>query len=65
VSLFDEYIEKKIHIGKNLRILGLDLDPDPHIMNADPKHYLQLNKHLATMDNYLIHECSLILSSNN
>jgi hypothetical protein len=37
---------KKIHIGKNLLILGLDPDPhssqslhpDPHIMNADPKH---------------------------
>jgi hypothetical protein len=41
------------HIGKNLRILGLDLDteldPDPHstksldtdshIMNADPTHW--------------------------
>jgi hypothetical protein len=52
VVLFDENIKK--HIGKNLLILGLDLDPDPeldpdphssksldpdpHMMNADTKH---------------------------
>jgi hypothetical protein len=54
VSLFDENI-KKFHIRKYLLIIGLDLDPewdpdpdphpskildpDPHIMNADPKHW--------------------------
>jgi hypothetical protein len=42
--------KKNLHIGKNLLILGRDLDPDPHlsksldpdphIMNADPKHWL-------------------------
>jgi hypothetical protein len=51
VSLFDENMKKKFHVGKNLLVLGLDLDTDldphsskrldqdPHIMYADPKHY--------------------------
>jgi hypothetical protein len=46
VALLDENIKNSL--WKNLPVLGLDLDPDPHsskcldpdphIMNADPKH---------------------------
>jgi hypothetical protein len=48
VYLFDENMKKNFRIGKNLLILGLDpdpeLDPDPHITNADPKHWFQIRE---------------------
>jgi hypothetical protein len=40
VTLFDE--KMKFYFtqwGKNLLTLTQDLDPDPHIMNADQKHW--------------------------
>jgi hypothetical protein len=42
VSLFDEH-KKNADIGKNLLILGLELDPDPHLsksLDLDPDPHI-------------------------